>query len=216
MKTALVIGATGLVGGELVKELLQAPNYEKIIVFVRRPLPIHNRKLEQVTVDFDHLDSYASHLAGVHDVFCCLGTTIKKAGSQEAFRRVDYTYPLELAKLAQQAQVKKFLLITALGSNAHSKVFYNRVKGEVEQAITALGLPTVHIIRPSLLLGDRPEFRLGERIGTVFAKAFTFATPKNYRAIHARTVARAMSRLAQQPDTGVHIHESGKLQVLGA
>jgi uncharacterized protein YbjT (DUF2867 family) len=215
MKKALIVGASGLVGGELVRELLQAPGYEKVTVFVRRPLPLQNPKLEQVTVDFDRLDQYADHLQGIDHVFCCLGTTIKVAGSQEAFRRVDYTYPLELAKLAKQAQVEKFLIITALGSNPNSKVFYNRVKGEVEQAITALQLPSLTIVRPSLLLGDRQEFRLGERIGAVFAQAFAFATPKNYRAIHVRTVARALARLAQQPGTGTQIHESGELQLLG-
>nr|WP_236588016.1 oxidoreductase [Tumebacillus amylolyticus] len=217
MKKALIAGATGLVGSQLLHELLQHPEYERVTVLVRRPLTLQHPKLHQITVNFDDLATSAADIQEAHHIYCCLGTTIKQAGSQDAFRKVDYSYPLELAKLATQNEhAEKFLIITAMGSNPRSKVFYNRVKGEVERDLQALHLPSLHIFRPSLLLGDRPEFRLGERIGTVFAKALTFATPKKYRAIQGRTVARAMLRIAlEAPSQGTRVYESDQLQTLG-
>ncbi|WP_238546025.1 oxidoreductase [Tumebacillus flagellatus] len=217
MKTALLAGATGLVGGQLLQELLHHPEYGEVIAFVRRPLYVQHPKLKQVTVDYDNPASYADPIQTAHDIFCCLGTTIKTAGSQDAFRQVDYTYPLQLAQLALGSpNLQKFLIITALGSNPASKIFYNRVKGEVERDLQALALPSLHIFRPSLLLGDRQEFRLGERVGSVFSRALAFATPKKYRPIQALTVARAMLRVAQEgPSQGAHVYESDQLQTLG-
>lgn len=216
-RTALLLGATGLVGGELLSLLLADAEYRQVTVLVRRDLPLTNSKLVQRVVDFDHLAKSAEAF-NVDDVFCCLGTTIKKAGSQEAFRRVDYAYPLESAKLAWQRGAKQYLIITALGADARSSIFYNRVKGEVEEAIGRLPLRSFHIFRPSLLLGDRQESRLGEKIAAAVMGplGFLLVGPlKKYRGIHARTVAQAMLRAAKQDLPGRHAYDSDVIQEMG-
>jgi uncharacterized protein YbjT (DUF2867 family) len=216
-RSALLLGATGLVGSELLSLLLADGEYRQVTVLVRRNLAVANPKLVQRIADFDNLAKVGDAFA-VDDVFCCLGTTIKKAGSQEAFRKVDYTYPLESAKLAVQQGAKQYLIITALGANAQSAIFYNRVKGEVEEAIEQLPLNGFHIFRPSLLLGDRQESRLGEQIASVVMRplGFLLAGPlKKYRGIPARTVARAMLRTAKQNLTGSHAYDSDVIQEMG-
>ncbi len=216
-RTALLLGATGLVGGELLTLLLADADYRQVTVLVRRNLSRTHPKLEQRVVDFRDLAGAADAFE-VDDVFCCLGTTIKKAGSQEAFREVDYAYPLESAKLAVRQGAGQYLLITALGANAKSSVFYSRVKGEVEEAIGKLPLRSLHIFRPSLLLGDRQESRTGEKIATAVMKplGFLLAGPlKKYRGIEARTVARAMLRTAKQNTTGRHAYDSDVIQEMG-
>ena len=216
-RTALLLGATGLVGGELLTLLLADPEYWQVTVLVRRNLPRSHPKLVQRVVDFKDLPK-AADAYRVDDVFCCLGTTIKKAGSQEAFRVVDYTYPLESAKLAARQGAGQYLLITALGADAKSSVFYNRVKGEVEEAIGKLPLKSLHIFRPSLLLGDRQESRTGEKIAVAVMKplGFLLAGPlKKYRGIQARTVAQAMLRTAKRDVAGRHAYNSDVIQEMG-
>ncbi|KAA0231840.1 oxidoreductase [candidate division KSB1 bacterium] len=218
-KTALVLGASGLVGSHCLQLLLDNAAYDKIIVWLRKPLPVQHAKLEQDMIDFDQLSPYADKLKNVQEIFCCLGTTIKKAGSPEAFYKVDFTYPHEIAKLAAQNGVQQFLIVTALGANSRSSIFYNRVKGEIETALGKLPLPGLQIFRPSLLLGERQEFRLGERIGAIVFTALSFAffgRLRRYRAIAASVVAEAMIRIAQQNLTGVNIFESEKIQALTA
>jgi uncharacterized protein YbjT (DUF2867 family) len=216
-RTALLLGATGLVGGELLTLLLADPEYRQVTVLVRRNLSRTHPKLVQRVVDFKDL-SKAADAYQVDDVFCCLGTTIKKAGSQEAFRVVDYTYPLESAKLAARQGAGQYLLITALGADAKSSVFYNRVKGEVEEAIGKLPLKGLHIFRPSLLLGNRQESRTGEKIAVAVMKplGFLLAGPlKKYRGIQARTVAQAMLRTAKRDVAGRHTYNSDVIQKMG-
>jgi uncharacterized protein YbjT (DUF2867 family) len=216
-RTALLLGATGLVGGELLTLLLADPEYRQVTVLVRRNLPRTHPKLVQRVVDFKDL-SKAADAYQVDDVFCCLGTTIKKAGSQEAFRVVDYTYPLESAKLAAREGAGQYLMITALGADARSSVFYNRVKGEVEEAIGKLPLKSLHIFRPSLLLGNRQESRTGEKIAVAVMKplGFLLAGPlKKYRGIQARTVAQAMLRTAKRDVAGQHAYNSDVIQEMG-
>ena len=216
-RTALLLGATGLVGSELLTLLLADTEYRQVTVLVRRNLPQTHPKLVQRVVDFKDLPK-AADAYKVDDVFCCLGTTIKKAGSQEAFRVVDYTYPLESAKLAARQGAGQYLLITALGANAKSSVFYNRVKGEVEEAIGKLPLKSLHIFRPSLLLGNRQESRTGEKIAIAVMKplGFLLAGPlKKYRGIQARTVAQAMLRTAKQSVAGRHAYNSDVIQEMG-
>jgi uncharacterized protein YbjT (DUF2867 family) len=213
MKTALIAGATGLVGSALVAELLADANYGRVVALVRRPLTITHPKLVQVTVDFDRLDQYQDALQG-DDLFCCLGTTIKKAGSQAAFRRVDYDYPLQLGRLARQQGVRQFLVVSALGASPRSRVFYNRVKGELEEALADLGLPALHIFRPSLLLGERSEQRPGERIAIALSRPLTpllVGPLRKYRPIAAAAVARAMRRVALRAERGVHAYESDQI-----
>lgn len=215
-KSALIAGATGLTGKELVKILLDQPAYDKITVLVRRPLDIEHPKLEQVKVDFNKLEDYKKFFE-VDDVFCCLGTTIKKAGSQNAFRKVDYEFPATLGTLAKAAGVEKFLVISAMGADSRSNIFYNRVKGQLEDRLKKLELPALHIFRPSLLLGDRKEFRLGEKAASVIAPVLSpllRGGMKKYRPIQAEQVARAMYAAAQSDSSGVAVHLSDEIAEL--
>lgn len=215
-KSALVAGATGLVGGELVEQLVADPTYELVTMLVRRAVDLRDPKLHQQVVDFDRLEE-AAGACGADAVFCCLGTTIKKAGSQAAFRQVDFAYPLRLVELAKAAGAGRFLIVTAMGADARSAIFYNRVKGEVEQALIRLDLPALDIFRPSLLLGRRPEVRPGEAAGAVLMRAVAplLAGPlKPYRAIAGADVARAMRVVAAGSTAGVHIHRSDEIAAL--
>ena len=203
-KSALLAGATGLVGGYVLRRLLAHPAYTQVDILVRRELPIRDPKLTQRIVDFAHLNPGVLGTAP-DEVFCCLGTTIRKAGSEEAFRRVDYDYPLALARLAKAAGAGKFLMVSALGADPKSAVFYNRVKGEVEQAIAAVGLPAACIFRPSLLTGPRAEHRPGEKIGIAVGKLIApllIGALRKYRPIHADTVAAAMVYVANHEVSG--------------
>lgn len=210
-KTALVVGVTGLVGGELLKQLEASPRYAKVVCLVRRDAPASTGKVQFVQVDFDNLEVHAKDLIA-DDVFCCLGTTIKKAGSKGAFRTVDYHYPVQVAKLSKANGARQFLIVSALSANKNSSVFYSKVKGETDDAVSSLGFRTVHILRPSLLLGPRKEKRLGEDVAKVVFKIFGFLVPKKYEGIHGATVARAMLTLAATEEPGIFFHSSAQLQ----
>ncbi len=217
-RSALVVGSSGLVGSALVRHLFHTPEYWHVTTLVRRPQPIANPKLEQVVVDFDRLEEHAERFQ-VDDVFCCLGTTIRKAGSREAFRKVDYEYPLRVAELCREAGARQFLMITALGANPHSRIFYNQVKGEVEQAVRGVGLPALHIFRPSLLLGHRTELRPGEAAAALLSRPLRplmLGPLRRYRPVEAEVVARAMVAVALRDEAGAHVHESEEIARLGA
>jgi uncharacterized protein YbjT (DUF2867 family) len=189
---ALLVGATGLVGRFVLERLLAQSVYADVEVWVRRELPPGNPKLTQRVVDFSNLHSLPVR---AEHIFCCLGTTIRKAGSEAAFREVDHDYPLTLARLAKSGGARKFLMVSALGANPDSSVFYNRVKGEVEQAVAALGLPAAYFFRPSLLLGPREDNRPAERIGAVVGKLISpllRGSLRKYRPIHVDAVAAVM------------------------
>ncbi|QRN95133.1 oxidoreductase [Archangium violaceum] len=213
-RTAVVAGASGLVGGSLLDTLLDSPRYREVLSLGRRPLSRQHPKLVQRTVDFARLAE--EPLPPVDDAFCCLGTTIKKAGSQEAFRAVDHDAVLAFARAAKQAGARRFLVVTALGANPRSRVFYNRVKGEVEEALKGLGFESLVILQPSLLLGERAESRPGERAAIVASRVLApLLRPLGSRPIEARTVARAMLALALDAPQGVRLAPSGELQELG-
>jgi uncharacterized protein YbjT (DUF2867 family) len=218
MATALIAGASGLVGGGLLQLLLDAPEYERVISVGRRRLEVDHPKLVQVVADFAALDRLAEPLQG-DDAFCCLGTTRKKAGSREAFRAVDHAAVLAYAWAAKRGGADRFFTVSSLGANAGSRVFYNRVKGETEDALQVLDFATLGIFRPSLLLGPRTEYRFGERLGAVFAALldpFLFGRFRKYRAIRAMAVARAMLRCSFGTGArGVLIFESDEIQDLG-
>ena len=213
-RTALVAGASGLVGGFLLDTLLEDSQYREVHSLGRRPLPRQHPKLVQHTVDFARLGSEA--LPPAQDAFCCLGTTIKKAGSQEAFRAVDHGAVLAFAKATRKAGARRFLVVTALGANPDSRVFYNRVKGEVERDLQGMGFESLVILQPSLLLGERAESRPGERAAIVASRVLApLLRPFGSRPIEARTVARAMVALAREAPRGVRVAPSGELQELG-
>ena len=213
-RKALIVGATGLIGGYCLQALLDNPIYSEVIALVRRPLLNTHRKLKTVVTKFDNLEHELSKIQA-DDVFCCLGTTIKKAGSQEAFNRVDLSLVITVAELMRKRGAEQFLVISALGADKDSKVFYNRIKGEMESALEDLGYPCLRIIRPSLLLGAREEFRLGEKIGvllTPLLKPFLLGSLKKYRPVEAESVAQFMVKIGGKERTsGVHIYESNMI-----
>jgi uncharacterized protein YbjT (DUF2867 family) len=212
VRTALLIGASGLVGGALLETLLADPAYLAVTVLVRRPLARAHPKLTQVTADFDHLDQYRAYFH-VDDLFCALGTTIKQAGSQAAFRRVDFDYPVALARLAKDEGAGHYLLVSSVGADPQSRIFYSRIKGEVEAAIQAIGYPTVSIFRPSLLLGQRRPRRPMEELSGLITKPFGWALGK-YRPIEAKTVAQAMVIKAKDPFPGIHLYPSNEIHAI--
>lgn len=216
MKTALLFGATGLMGRELLKRLLNDPHYGQVKVYLRRKMTVKHLNAEVHQVDFDALADSASLISG-DDCFCALGTTRKKAGSKEAFRKVDFDYVTSIAKLAKQQGVKRFVVVSSIGANAASSNFYLKTKGEMEEMLQQLGFEHLIVVRPSLLTGKRKEVRAAESIGILLAKLtgpFMIGPLKKYRSIKARVVAKAMIRLANMPFEK-SVYESNELQELG-
>lgn len=213
-KKVLIAGATGLVGNELLHILLEAKEYETVTAIVRRPLSIKHPKLNEVIIDFDHLEEYSEQMV-VDDVFCCLGTTIKKAKTKELMKKIDADYPLALARLTQKLGAKHFLLISSMNANPHSKIWYSQMKGKLEEELSTVPFQTISILRPSLLLGNRQEFRLGEKMATTIFKtvSFLFVGPLlKVKAIEGRQVAQSMYSIAQTNRQGVNIYPSDMLQ----
>jgi len=214
-RTALIVGASGLIGGHCLNYLLDDPSYSEVIALVRKPLLVKHRKLKEVITSFNNTLEQTLSSITAKDVFCCLGSTIKKAGTQEAFRKVDYELVVTIADIMRRHGAEQFIVISAMGANSTSKVFYNRIKGEMEEAIKGLGYPCVRIIRPSLLLGHREEFRLGERIGVMMSpllKMVLVGSLKKYRPVEVVAVARFMVVVAHEgPVAGVHVYESDQI-----
>ncbi|MBB2493680.1 oxidoreductase [Aquipseudomonas ullengensis] len=204
----LLAGATGLTGEHLLDRLLNEPTISRVLAPSRRPLAEH-----------PHLDNPVGELAAllpqlqgqVDTAFCCLGSTIKQAGSQDAFRAIDHDLVLAFARRAREMGARHLLVISALGADANASVFYNRVKGDMEQALQAQDWPQLTIARPSLLLGSRSEFRIGEQLAAPFMRWL----PGKYRGIEATTLARALWRLALEEGDGVRVVESDELRRLG-
>lgn len=210
-RTALLIGSTGLIGSQLVDLLLKESHYDKVIAISRKTLEISHPKLVNVVCELSQLQNHTASLIA-DDVFCCLGTTMKVAKSKEAFSAVDFDAPLAIAKISKENGARQYLLISALGANKSSGIFYNRVKGEVEEAIATIGFGGFNIFRPSLLTGSRTEQRAGEQAAKVFYKFFGLLIPTKYKAIESAKVARAMLASAMQEQKGMRIHESDELQ----
>lgn len=218
-KKALLVGATGLIGSYLLEQMLNDDYYYEVVVLTRKPLNIQHIKLKAYIIDFENLEA-CSHLIKVDDVYCCLGSTFKKAKTKEQFYKVDFVYPTEIAKIAKFNGATHFSIVTAMGACKTSTFYYNRVKGEVEEAIEHLQFKSTHIIRPSLLLGEREEFRLAEEIGKVVAKGLEFmmiGSLRKYRPIEAKAVAVAMYQLGKEAcklQGGFRIFESPLLQAI--
>jgi len=217
MRTALIVGATGLVGKQCLYQLLEDKEYLKVFALVRKEINIKHHKLEQVIVNFDELEKY-EYAMKVDDVFCCLGTTIGIAKTQENFRKVDFDYPVKIAELTLKNGANQFMLVSSMGASKNSSIFYSRVKGEVEEAIAKIGFKAFHIFRPSMLMGDRTDFRFGEIIGKYLMKVIGilfFGPLKKYKGIQGIVVAKAMVRTSQKNISGNHIHLSDEIQKIG-
>jgi uncharacterized protein YbjT (DUF2867 family) len=210
-RSALLVGATGLIGTFVLKRLLDSERYSRVIVWARRDIGRTHPKLVVEVVDFDKLEE---RRVEAEDVFCCLGTTIKVAGSQEAFRRVDYEYPVATAKAAAKGGAKRFLVVSALGASPASAVFYSRVKGEMEAAVKAAGIPKVFIFQPSMLSGRQENKRFWEDVATAVASVIGPLLGR-YRPIHGDIVAAGMLKAAAE-DLPAGTFESGEIRQLTA
>ncbi len=212
-KTALVAGSTGLVGKELLKLLLDDPDYAKVITLVRRNTHIQHKKLEEHIIDFEDLEKY-HNIIKADRIFCCLGTTMKKAGSKDNFYKVDFTYPYQLAGMALENKCPQFNLISSIGADRKSFFFYSQVKGKLELEISNLGFDSLNIFRPSLLLGERSEKRKGELFGKAMMQIlqpFFILGLKKYRPVQAKTVADVMVKAAEKIKHGLTIYESDRI-----
>jgi len=206
--TATIIGATGLIGNHLLQELLNDPVYDTVRILIRRSLEIEHPKLEKKIIDFNNSDSLLVALSNSDVVFCSIGTTQKKVkGDKDVYRKIDFDIPVKLARLCKMTGCEKFLLVSSVGADKKSSNFYLRLKGEIEEAIVATGLKSIHILRPSMLLGYRKEFRIGEKIMSPLIKLFSFVIPAKYKPIEAVAVAKAMGIIGKKTDEGVFIYE---------
>jgi uncharacterized protein YbjT (DUF2867 family) len=207
-RTALIAGASGLVGGECLQRLLASAAYSTVTILTRRSLgdAARHPKVREIVVDFDRLDGIKAELRADH-VFCALGTTIRKAGSQAKFRQVDFEYPRRLAQLTRAAGARHISLVSALGASSKSGVFYSRVKGELEDALRAMGWPSLCLLRPSVIAGERQESRPLERLGEWLLRF----GPSTYRPVAAGRIAAAMIVTALRETAGVTILESREI-----
>ena len=209
-QTVLLLGATGLVGRHCLQRLIASPEVARVRMLVRHPQRSPHDKVEVCVADFNRLEQHLEWFK-VDSVICALGATIAKAGSEAAFRQVDFDYPLQIAQLTHASGAKQFVVVSALGSDARSNVFYNRVKGELEDALTALGFDSLAIAKPSLLMGDRQEFRLGERVALFVTRLIRPLIPAAWRPVHADHVAAALVDAVLQPRKGSYVMANPQL-----
>jgi len=197
-KTAIILGATGLTGNILLNKLLADSSYSKIKIFTRRPLRFENPKVTEILCDLLDVDSYKENFFG-DEVFCCIGTTLKKTPVKALYKKIDYGIPVNSAVLCKQNGIGTFVVMSSLGANPDSSIFYNRTKGEMEQAVLSKNIKNTYILRPSIILGNRREKRIGEKIGILVMKLiqpFLIGSLRKYRAINAEDIAIAMIELA--------------------
>jgi uncharacterized protein YbjT (DUF2867 family) len=213
--TATLVGSTGLIGSFLLEELLNDPYFDTVRILIRRPIDITHPKLEKKIVDFNDSDSLLVALSNSDVVFCSIGSTMKKVkGDKEAYRKIDFDIPVKLARFCKMTGCEKFILVSSAGANSKSRNFYQRLKEETEEAVKSVGLKTVHIMRPSLLLGERKEFRLGENIGKAVMTSLSFLMPEKYKAIQGKDVAKVMIALGKKNDEGIFVHENLEIRDL--
>jgi uncharacterized protein YbjT (DUF2867 family) len=215
-KTAALIGATGLVGGELLSLLLNDDYFQKVRILIRRPFTTDHPKLEKKLVDFADADSLLVALDDSDAVFCAVGTTLKKVkGNKDAYRKVDYDLPVNIARYCKIMNCRNYILVSAVGADSKSTNFYLKLKGEVEDILKKGGLESTYIMRPSILLGTRTEFRFGERITIALMKKISFLLPSKYKPIEARDVAKAMLAAAKKREKGFFVCEYKEMKRLG-
>jgi uncharacterized protein YbjT (DUF2867 family) len=213
---AIIAGGSGLIGSNLLNILLQQPEYSEVLVLVRKELPIQHKKLVQLIINFDELDKHAAAITG-HALFSCLGTTKSQTPDEKLYRKIDHDYPLQLAQLAMQNGVNQFHVVTSIGADKNSSMFYTKLKGELEDDIKKLGLETLHIYQPSMLIGDRERSRFLEKIiGGIFKviDPLLVGGLKKYRSIKGITVANAMFKKSLESATGTFIYTSDKIHTI--
>ncbi|WGQ07591.1 oxidoreductase [Pedobacter gandavensis] len=213
-KKAIILGASGLIGTSLLTQLLDSPDYTAVLVLVRKKLNREHPKLEQLVVDFDHLNDYGSEIQG-NVVFCCLGTTKSKTPDVEQYRKIDYLYPLDAAAIAQANGASQYHLVSSMGANPNSSIFYSRTKGETERDLQSIPFKSIHIYRPSLLDGDRQEHRPAEglMIGLMrFLNPIMLGALRKYRSIKVENVALAMLKMSLTTKEGVFIYPSDEIE----
>ncbi|MGE5381990.1 MAG: NAD(P)H-binding protein [Omnitrophica WOR_2 bacterium] len=213
--TAVVFGASGLTGRFVTEHLIHDNRYSKILLFVREEIPVSSKKINQVIFNPEKVDSISSELIGDH-LFCCLGTTIKKAGSKKVFYSIDHDLVVKIATIAAANNFRSFVVISSIGANYKSKNFYLNTKGKMEESLKSFKFENLSVVRPSILLGLRHERRMTEEVGKVLMKVIApllIGKLSKYRPIHSSTVAKSMIKLANLP-SGVHIFESDQLEKL--
>ncbi|MEQ9425974.1 MAG: NAD-dependent epimerase/dehydratase family protein [Cyclobacteriaceae bacterium] len=215
-KTALIAGATGLIGRELVKLILSDPYYDKVKVVARKATGLHDDRLEEIIIDFENLEEHKERLSATH-YYVTLGTTMRQVKTKENFYKVDFGYPYALAKIAKEDEVfEKYLLVTAFKASSESMIYYNRVKGQLEDALKAIKLQSLHIFQPSLLIGFRPDFRIFEEASKIIMPilvALSFGQIK-FKAIEGITVAKALLKVGKEGIDGVHTYPSHIIEEL--
>ncbi|MDN3584200.1 NAD(P)H-binding protein [Mucilaginibacter flavus] len=215
-KKAVIAGSTGLIGSKLLQILLHEPFYDEVLILVRKKINVEHKKLTQLVVNFDQLDSYAQSING-HALFCCLGTTNAKTPNKAVYRHIDHDYPVQLAQFAFKNGIEQYHLVSSIGANVNSSFFYTKTKGETEADIEPIGLPVLHIYRPSMLTGNRREKRTMEKTLIAFYKfidPLLFGSWKKYRSISDETVATAMYKQSTKNNTGTFIYESDQIKQL--
>ena len=213
---ALVAGASGMLGAELVRVLATSGDYRRVIAMTRRPLSFEAPRLVNRILRFDNLENDLRGLV-CDDAYCCLGTTLRQAGSPQAFHAVDHDLVLRFARFAQSAGAKTLVVVSAVGAAPEAPNFYLKIKGDTELALEALQLRSLHLMQPSLLLGPRAQWRTAEALGRVFmplVNPLLLGSYERWRAIQARTVAAAMHAAARSGRLGVHRHTWRSLQTL--
>jgi uncharacterized protein YbjT (DUF2867 family) len=217
-RRALIAGATGLTGSRLLALLLAQPGYAHVHALLRRPLPDAQRPADPAAASrlAEHVEDFASpardlDLPAVDDVYLCLGTTIRAAGSREAFRRVDFDATVRIARLARRRGASRCAVVSALGADASSRVFYSRVKGETEAALAALGYPSLTVLRPSLIDGERAERRPGERLALALARPASALLPARWRPVPADAIARCLLASVLRGEPGLRVLESDRI-----
>jgi len=215
MKTATLIGATGLIGSHILELLQVDDNYKTIRVLVRRPVSFNHPKIKVIVIDFADETAFKAGIAGCDAVFVAVGTTQKKVkGDKAAYRKVDYDIPVNAAKCCEETGCKSFLLVSSVGADSHSSNFYLKLKGEVEDKISSMSIPSISIFRPSILLGNRQESRPMESIAQVVSKGLTFLFPSKYKPIEAEDVAKAMVAAEKAGKMGVSIYHLKEMKSL--
>lgn len=211
-KTVLLAGSTGLIGMNLLEKLKTDPQIDHISALVRKKSSTigKSKKLKQILVDFDALKVFESDLKGTFFI-CTLGTTIKKAKTQEQFFKVDHDYPLELAKIALKNGARHLIIVSSVGANDKSPIFYNRTKGQLETELKKLDYESIHIIQPSLLVGKRQEHRSGERFSLWFSNLMSFMIPIKYKPIDINIVSNKIIKIIHDPSTGIHTYHGSDI-----